>query len=687
MGLLKGLLRAWKLLLVIFVPLLLLPLPMLHPSSEAACAYVLIVTAVYWVSEAVPLGAAALVPAFLYPFFGVLRSSEVAAEYFKNTTLLLVGVICVAAAVEKWNLHKRIALRMVLMAGAKPGMLLLCFMCCTTLLSMWLSNTSTTAMVMPIVEAVLQELVSADEEQLMAGNSSTEEAEPISTVCRTLATCSFSVTPIPSAPSLPCLQQPPLRRSPKMLQDYKTLGLSMSVTPPCLRSRGKGEGLDVNTQPSLELIFVNEDTSNADLSSLMQNKNLNGVPTTTNPVKTANHQGKKQHPSQEKPLVLTPRPRTQELKRKYKSQHDQMICKCLSLSISYAATIGGLTTIIGTSTSLIFLEHFNNQYPAAEVVNFGTWFLFSLPISLIMLVVSWFWMHWLFLGCNFKETCSLSKKKKTKREELSEKRIRAEYEKLGAISYPEMVTGFFFILMTVLWFTREPGFVPGWDSFFEKKGYRTDATVSVFLGFLLFLIPAKKPCFGKKNDGEDQEPSLGMEPIITWKDFQKTMPWEIVILVGGGYALASGSKSSGLSTWIGHQMLSLSSLPPWAVTLLACILVSIVTEFVSNPATITIFLPILCTLSETLHINPLYTLIPVTMCISFAVMLPVGNPPNAIVFSYGHCQIKDMVKAGLGVNVIGLVIVMVAINTWGISLFHLDTFPTWAQASNITHQA
>ncbi|XP_053074021.1 solute carrier family 13 member 4 isoform X1 [Acinonyx jubatus] len=626
MGLLQGLLRARKLLLVIFVPLLLLPLPMLHPSSEAACAYVLIVTAVYWVSEAVPLGAAALVPAFLYPFFGVLRSSEVAAEYFKNTTLLLVGVICVAAAVEKWNLHKRIALRMVMMAGAKPGMLLLCFMCCTTLLSMWLSNTSTTAMVMPIVEAVLQELVSAEEEQLVAGNSSAEEAEPIS--------------------------------------------------------------LDVNnSQPSLELIFVNEDTSTADFTSLMQDKNLNGVPPITNPVKMASPQGKKQHRSQEKPLVLIPGPRNQELTRKYKSQRDQMICKCLSLSISYAATIGGLTTIIGTSTSLIFLEHFNNQYPAAEVVNFGTWFLFSFPISLIMLVVSWFWMHWLFLGCNFRETCSLSKKKKTKREALSEKRIQEEYEKLGAISYPEMVTGFFFILMTVLWFTREPGFVPGWDSFFEKKGYRTDATVSVFLGFLLFLIPAKKPCFGKKSDGQNQEPSRGTEPIITWKDFQKTMPWEIVILVGGGYALASGSKSSGLSTWIGHQMLSLSSLPPWAITLLACILVSIVTEFVSNPATITIFLPILCSLSETLHINPLYTLIPVTMCISFAVMLPVGNPPNAIVFGYGHCQIKDMVKAGLGVNVIGLVIVMVAINTWGVSLFHLDTFPAWAKVSNLTDQA
>ncbi|NXW56707.1 S13A4 protein, partial [Eurystomus gularis] len=557
---------------------------------------------------------------------------QVAAEYFKNTTLLLIGVICVAASVEKWNLHKRIALRMVMMAGAKPGMLLLCFMCCTTVLSMWLSNTSTTAMVMPIVEAVLQELVNAEEEHEVistAGSTIIEENEPI--------------------------------------------GLS-----------------EMHGQPSLELIFINEDATTTDFSSLMHSKSMNGVHMIANPIGTMNSKSNGQHLPQAQILVLPPKPSELHLSTKYRYQtrHDHMVCKCLSLSISYAATIGGLTTIIGTSTSLIFFEHFNNHYPNAEVVNFGTWFLFSFPVSLIMLVLTWFWMHWLFLGCNFKETCSLSKKKKTKREEMSERRIQEEYKKLGNVSYPEMVTGFFFILMTLLWFTREPGFVPGWSSFFEKKGYRTDATVSVFLGFLLFLIPAKKPCFGKreKGVGERSTDINTVDPIITWKDFQKTMPWEIVVLVGGGYALAAGCKTSGLSTWIGRQMLSLSSLPYWAVTLLACILVSLVTEFVSNPATITIFLPILCSMSETLLINPLYTLIPVTMCISFAVMLPVGNPPNAIVFSYGHCQIKDMVKAGLGVNLIGLAVVMVAINTWGIRLFQLNTFPEWAAVSNVTSQ-
>uniref|UniRef100_A0A8C2ZLK9 Solute carrier family 13 member 4 n=1 Tax=Cyclopterus lumpus TaxID=8103 RepID=A0A8C2ZLK9_CYCLU len=560
---------------------------------EACCAYVLMVTAVYWVSEAVPLGAAALVPAFLYPLFGVLKSSEVAAEYCKDTTLLLMGVICLAASIEKWNLHKRIALRMVMIAGAKPGMLVLGFMCCTVFLSMWLSNTSTTAMVMPIAEAVLQQLICTG---LADGHMDSETAE-----------------------------------APEDDSD-------------------KEENFDKN---QLELLYRNNRYVCVCVYVAIEIPNVKRV--------------KMRRDSQ------------------YPTKRDHMICKCLSLSITYAATIGGLITITGTSTNLIFAEQFNTRYPDAKVINFGTWFIFSFPIAIIMLILTWLWLHCLFLGCNFRETCSWSKKRKTRREILSERRIQEEYTKLGPISYPEVVTGIFFILMTLLWFTRDPGFVPGWTSFFEKKGYRTDATVSVLLGFLLFLIPARRPFSSSSsstpNDNSDSDP---LAPMITWKDFQRLMPWEIVILVGGGYALAAGCKVSGLSVWIGRQLEPMSGLPPWAVTLLACLLVSAVTEFASNPATLTVFLPILSALSETLRINPLHTLIPATMCVSFGVMLPVGNPPNAIVFSYGHVKISDMVKAGFGVNLIGVAVVMLAITTWGVPLFNLNEFPAWAVARNVT---
>ncbi|KAM9467960.1 solute carrier family 13 member 4 isoform 2-T2 [Clarias gariepinus] len=630
MELFRKLWLARKLILVVMIPLSLLPLPLIHPSSESSCAYVLIVTAVYWVSEAVPLGAAALVPAFLFPLFGVLKSSEVASEYFKDTTLLLMGVICLAASIEKWNLHKRIALRMVMIAGAKPGMLVLGFMCCTMFLSMWLSNTSTTAMVMPIAEAVLQQLI------YTGIADSHDDSDTVETQ-----------------------------------EDENDKELNQSKN-------------------HLELVDCDNSCKNPEICTVAEEANgfaLKPVQGRDFPKRTNGHLAAVS--------VDVPVPKSSKMWKdsKYPTKLDHMICKCLSLSITYAATIGGLITITGTSTNLIFSEQFNNRYPDAKVINFGTWFIFSLPIALIMLVLTWLWLHFLFLGCNFKETCSWSKKRKTKREILSEKRIHEEYQKLGAISYPEIVTGLFFILMTLLWFTREPGFVPGWTFLFEKKGYRTDATVSVLLGFLLFLIPARKPwssssssestvsaCEKDKMD-EEEDP---LAPMITWKDFLRLMPWEIVILVGAGYALAAGCRVSGLSMWIGRQLEPMSGLPPWAVTLLACLLVSAVTEFASNPATLTVFLPILSALSETLQINPLYTLIPATMCVSFGVMLPVGNPPNAIVFSYGHLKINDMVKAGFGVNLIGVMVVMLAITTWGTPLFQLTEFPAWAVMRNVT---
>ncbi|XP_031721512.1 solute carrier family 13 member 4 isoform X3 [Anarrhichthys ocellatus] len=582
MDVFKKLWMARKLILVVFIPLSLLPLPLIHPTSEACCAYVLMVTAVYWVSEAVPLGAAALVPAFLYPLFGVLKSSEVAAEYCKDTTLLLMGVICLAASIEKWNLHKRIALRMVMIAGAKPGMLVLGFMCCTVFLSMWLSNTSTTAMVMPIAEAVLQQLICTG---LADGHVDSETAE---------------------APE-------------------DDSGTSGAVTTGGAVS-DKEENFDKN---QLELLYRNDsDCTKQELST--GDEGANGL-------------GLIRHTNGHLPQVAIEIPNVKRVRTRRDSQYptkrDHMICKCLSLSITYAATIGGLITITGTSTNLIFAEQFNTRYPDAKVINFGTWFIFSFPIAIIMLVLTWLWLHFLFLGCNFRETCSWSKKRKTRREMLSEMRIQEEYAKLGPISYPEVVTAVFFILMTLLWFTREPGFVPGWTSLFEKKGYRTDATVSVLLGFLLFLIPARRPFSSSSSSSCRNTESDPLAPMITWKDFQKLMPWEIVILVGGGYALAAGCKVSGLSVWIGRQLEPMSGLPPWAVTLLACLLVSAVTEFASNPATLTVFLPILSALSETLQINPLHTLIPSTMCVSFGVMLP---------------------------------------------LFDLNEFPAWAVARNIT---
>ncbi|TKC35768.1 hypothetical protein EI555_015583, partial [Monodon monoceros] len=131
---------------------------------EAECAYILFVVATFWLTEPLPLSVTALLPALMLPMFGIMPSKKVASAYFKDFHLLLIGVICLATSIEKWNLHKRIALRMVMMVGVNPAWLTLGFMSSTAFLSMWLSNTSTTAMVMPIMEAVAQQIISAEAE-------------------------------------------------------------------------------------------------------------------------------------------------------------------------------------------------------------------------------------------------------------------------------------------------------------------------------------------------------------------------------------------------------------------------------------------------------------------------------------------------------------------------------------------
>ncbi|NXX90479.1 S13A1 protein, partial [Centropus bengalensis] len=595
MKILSYLLAYRRFLLIVLTPLLLLPLPLIIKTKEAECAYTLFVVAIFWLTEALPLAVSALLPAFMFPLFGIMESKEVASAYFKDFHLLLIGVICLATSIEKWNFHKRVALRMVMLVGVNPAWLTLGFMVSCAFLSMWLSNTSAAAMVMPIVEAVAQQIIRAE-----------AEADALEMSC----------------------------------------------------SNG-------SINPALEL---DENIGECETSDWKEKeKQVNGydskVGSTVCTIEKENETEKEQQ-------NLPPT----ETGRKNKKDKYSGVFKVMCLCVAYSATIGGLTTITGTSTNLIFAEHFNTRYPSCQCINFGSWFILSIPITVIILVLSWVWLQWLFLGFDFKNMFKCGKKK-TSREEASAQVIQEEYKKLGRMSYPEIVTLVLFILMTLLWFTREPGFIPGWSSLFPKyKGYATDSTTALVIGLLFFIIPAKT--LSKTSNGENNV--FGYTPLITWKEFQSCMPWEIAILVGGGFALADGCEVSKLSEWVASKLTPLGSLPLWLIILISCLIVTSVTEVASNPATITIFLPILSPLAEAIHVNPLFILIPATLCTSFAFLLPVANPANAIVFSYGHLTIMDMVKAGLGINIIGVAVVMLAIMTWIVPIFDLYTYPNWA---------
>uniref|UniRef100_A0A3Q1I0R4 Solute carrier family 13 member 5a n=1 Tax=Acanthochromis polyacanthus TaxID=80966 RepID=A0A3Q1I0R4_9TELE len=278
--------------------------------------------AVYWCTEVLPLAVTALLPTILFPVLGIMESKDVCMQYLKDTNMLFVGGLMVAVAVEHWNLHKRIALRVLLLVGVRPALLMLGFMGVTAFLSMWISNTATTAMMVPIVQAVLDQL--------------------------------------------------------------------------------NGNNVE-NISCPMEL----EELSDED----------------------------------------------EESKR---------MSKGLLLSVCYAASIGGIATLTGTGPNLVLIGQMNQLFPQnGDVINFASWFVFAFPTMVLMLTLAWFWLQFLYIGCNLRRTwgCGTAQSEK---ERAAYEVIRDEHCRLGRMSYGEMSVLALFILMVALWFTRDPRFMDGW---------------------------------------------------------------------------------------------------------------------------------------------------------------------------------------------------------------------------------
>ncbi|XP_076588526.1 solute carrier family 13 member 1 [Chaetodon auriga] len=583
----RGLWNYRSIALIVVTPLLLLPLLLVIGTKEAECAFVLLLMATFWVTEVIPLSMTAMLPAILFPVFGIMSSSDVAKEYFKDFHFLLVGVVCLATSIEKWGLHRRIALRLVTMVGVNPAWLILGFMSGCAFLSMWVQNTSAVTMVMPIVEAVLQQILKAKERGSIGEDN-------------------------------PNLQLDDVTES----------------------QNDQSDQADGHVEATKEA---------------MSQEKLPDVPEGT---------------LTDVQIEMASQPAAAEVAERQPaapstSEQNRMICKAMCIGVAYASNIGGITTLPGTSPNLIFSEYINQVYPNCDYINFGNWLLLCLPISVIMLLLTWVWLYWLFIGSDFRFLWRC-RGEPSENETAARNVIEEEYRSLGSMSSQEIFTAVVFIVMVLLWLTRSPGFMPGWASLFpHHSSFITEATVALLLGLLFFIVPAHGP-------------SRKYESMISWEEFSVSMPWKVALLVGGGFALAEGTEESGLSTWVAELLTPLGDLPVLATITITCLIVTTITEVTSNAATITIFLPILSPLAEAIQVNPLYILIPTTLCTSFSFLLPVSNPPNAVVFAYGHISIMDMVKAGLGVNVIGVLAVLLAVATWGVPLFSLDTYPDWA---------
>nr|KAF6423775.1 solute carrier family 13 member 3 [Rousettus aegyptiacus] len=561
---------ARRLLLLLLTPLALLPVVFALPPKEGRCLFVILLMAVYWCTETLPLSVTALLPIVLFPFLGILPSSIVCPQYFLDTNFLFLSGLIMASAIEEWNLHRRIALKVLMLVGVQPAWLILGMMVTTSFLSMWLSNTASTAMMLPIANAILKSLFGQKEPQK---DLSWEREE------NTAAVPKNSLHPV-----------------------------------------------------SMEIQF---------LAST----------------------GDKDCPEEAEASCS-----------KKEEEYRRNIWKGFLISIPYSASIGGTATLTGTAPNLILLGQLRSFFPQCDVVNFGSWFIFAFPLMLLFLLLGWLWIS--FLGWRKKRS-----KIRADAENRARAVIREEFQNLGPIKFAEQAVFILFCIFAILLFSRDPKFIPGWANYFHP-GFLSDAVTGVAIVTILFFFPSQRPSL--KWWFDFKAPNTETEPLLTWKKAQDAVPWNIMLLLGGGFAMAKGCEESGLSVWISNQLHPLENMPPTLAVLLITAVIAFFTEFASNTATIIIFLPVLAELAIRLRVHPLYLMIPGTVGCSYAFMLPVSTPPNSIAFASGHLLVKDMVRTGFLMNLMGVFLLNLAINTWAQTIFQLGTFPDWAHNHSTT---
>lgn len=441
-----------------------------HPEglNDAANAVLASVSwvAIWWITEAVSISVTALLPIVLFPLTGGLDLNQTTASYGHKYIFLYIGGFILAIAIEKWNLHKRIALSIIKIVGTNIANIILGFMIATAFLSMWISNTAATVMILPMAMAIVTQR----------------------------------------------------RDNPNTIED-----------------------------------------------------------------------------------------------------ENQIFGKALMISIAYSSSIGGIATLIGTPTNLVLVGVVKSTF--GTEITFSQWFLLGFPIAALLLIICW----------NYLTRFAF----KFKQKEFSGGRneINAQYKALGKMSYEEKLVLIVFACTAFAWITR---------SFLLNKLMPAidDTIISIIFAVLLFLLPSSK----KRGR------------LLLWEDAVK-LPWGIVILFGGGMALALGFEASGLALWIGNKLIGLETVPFIFLLLIVITMVNFLTEITSNIATTAMLLPVLISLAPTLGVHPYYLMISATIAASCAFMLPVATPPNAVVFGSGYLKIEDMVKTGIWMNIFSIILI------------------------------
>ncbi|MCG9076111.1 SLC13 family permease [Laribacter hongkongensis] len=447
-------------------PLLLLLTLLTDPPAGMSpdawkCVGMALMMAVWWSTEAIPIPATSLLPILLVPVLGLGSIKSASAPYANPTIYLFLGGFILGLALEKWNLHKRIALYTLHAVGYQPRRQVAGFMLATALLSMWVSNTATTIMMMPIGLSVIALLTQDDE-----------------------------------------------------------------------------------------------------------------------------------------------------------TNEQQAFATALLLGIAYAASIGGIATLIGTPPNALLAAFLKDNYDVH--IGFGQWMLLGVPVSLGMLLFTWWW---------------LTRKRFTLNTDAARTMIEQQLQELGPMSKPEKMVAIVFVLTSLAWI-----FQPQLKTFIPAAN---DTSIAMAAALALFIIPvdARKRVF-----------------LMNWEHAGK-VPWGILLLFGGGLSLATVIGSTGLAEWIASALGGLSMMEGIMLMALIVAVITFLTEVTSNTATAAAFLPLLGALAVSQGLPPELLAIPAAIAASCAFMMPVATPPNAIVFGTGHMEIRSMMKAGLVLNLFGIVFV------------------------------
>ncbi|CAF2041878.1 tonoplast dicarboxylate transporter [Brassica napus] len=318
-------------------------------------------------------------------------------------------------------------------------------------------------------------------------------------------------------------------------------------------------------------------------------------------------------------------------------------CRAMVLGVIYSAAVGGMSTLTGTGVNLILVGMWKSYFPEADPISFSQWFFFGFPLALCIFVTLWGILCVMY--CPNGSGKALSPY-------LHKSHLKRELEMLGPMSFAEKMVLSVFGGLVVLWMTRNiTEDIPGWGCVFD--GRAGDGTVSVMMATLLFIIPNNI----KKG-----------EKLMDW-DKCKKLPWNIVLLLGAGFAIADGVRTSGLAEVLSKGLVFLETAPYWAIAPTVCLIAATITEFTSNNATTTLLVPLLIEIAKTMRIHPLLLMVPGAIGAQFAFLLPTGTPSNIVGFTTGHIEIKDMIKTGLALKIAGTVFLSVLMPTLGAYIF------------------